>query len=115
ARALAAGRQALGPELLEPKLLPQRQRQPARSPLPRPAQPQRRQLQPDNRGVRQDPFAAVLRKQRQAARARALLIKNLDGLAPRHLLRAVDFTQVENMLLNDPAPRDALVLDNAPV
>ena len=47
-----------------------RKRQPAGAPLPRPAQPQLRQLQPNDRGVRQQPFAAIFGKQRQRARPR---------------------------------------------
>src|SRR5438105_3326029 len=53
ARPLAARSQPLGPEQIELQLAPQQQRQPARAPLPRPAQLQLRQLDADNRGVRQ--------------------------------------------------------------
>ena len=38
-RPLAAGGKPLRPEPIEPELLPQRQRQPARAPLPRPRKP----------------------------------------------------------------------------
>src|SRR6266446_6102779 len=65
ARPLAAHAQPLAPELVQLQLPPQQQRQPARAPLPRPAQPQLRQLDVDDRGVRQQSFTAVLRKQRQ--------------------------------------------------
>ena len=53
ARPLAAHAQPLRPELIELQLPPQHQRQPARTPLPRPAQLQLRQLDADDRGVRQ--------------------------------------------------------------
>ena len=67
ARPLTAHAEPLAPELIQLKLPPQQQRQPARAPLPRPAQPQFRQLDADNRGIRQQSFTAVLRKQRQGA------------------------------------------------
>ena len=37
---------------VEPQLLPKQKRKPAGAPLPRPAEPQLRQLQPNDRGVR---------------------------------------------------------------
>ena len=49
ARALAAGRQAIGPEPIELQLLPQLQGQPAGAPLPRPQEPQLRELQAHDR------------------------------------------------------------------
>jgi hypothetical protein len=63
ARAFAARRKPLTPKPIEGKLLPQSQRDPARTPLARPAQPHLRQLQTHDRGVRQQPFAAILGKQ----------------------------------------------------
>src|SRR5271165_3185827 len=67
ARPLAAHAKPLAPEQIQLQLPPQQQRQPARAPLPRPAQLQLRQLDADNRSVRQLSFAAVFRKQRQRA------------------------------------------------
>jgi hypothetical protein len=63
-RPLTAHAQPLRPEQIELQLAPQQQRQPACAPLPRPAQLQLRQLDVDDRGVRQHSCAAVFRKQR---------------------------------------------------
>ena len=90
ARALAAGRKPLRPEPVKLQLPPQRQRQPARSPLPRPHQPHLRQPQAHDGGVRNEPVATVLGKQRQRPWPRAALLDDLDRLAPRQLLAVVD-------------------------
>ena len=55
-------RQPFGPEPVKLQLLPQPQRQPARSPLPRSAQPEFGRLQPDNHRIRQNPVTAILRE-----------------------------------------------------
>ena len=69
-RALARGRQSLGPKLVQPKLIPKDHRQPTRAPLARPAQPHL--AQPDRNHVavegRRD---AVLGEKRDLGRASA--------------------------------------------
>jgi hypothetical protein len=115
ARALAARRQALQPEPVEPQFLPERKREPAGAPLPRPAEPQLRQLQPNDRRVRQRPRAAVFGKQRQSLRPIDFFVQHIDRPAPRQFLRVVDLAEVKNMLLNDPPARNALAFDNAPI
>ena len=97
------------------QFLPERKREPAGAPLPRPAQPQLRQLQPNDRGVRHDPFAAVFGKQRQRLRPVGLFVQHLNRPAPRQLLRVVDLAEMKNMLLNDPPAGDAPVFDDAEV
>jgi hypothetical protein len=67
--------------------------------LARPAQLQLRQLQPDDRGVRQSLRAAVLGKQRQRLRPIGLLVQHLDRPTPRKFLRVVDLAEVKNVLL----------------
>src|SRR5271167_1871332 len=91
------------------------QRQPAGPPLPRSAHSKIGQLQPNDRGVRQNPFAAILRKQRQCLRPIVPVLQHLDRLAPSQFLRAVDLAEIQNVLLNDTPTGDTLVLDNAPV
>src|SRR5580693_3079575 len=77
-RSFAARPQPLRPELIELQLTPQHQRQPARAPLPWPPQLQLRQLDVDDRGVRQHSCAAVFRKQRQRLRLRGAFLEHLD-------------------------------------
>src|SRR5208337_2892072 len=114
-RPLPARRHTLAPNPIELQLLPKRKRQPAGPPLPRPAQPQRGQLQANDRGVRHNPFAAILGKQRQRLRSIDLLVHHLDRSAPSQCLRVVDLAQMKDMLLHDASARDALVLDDAPI
>jgi hypothetical protein len=115
ARPLAAHAQKPGPEQIQLQLAPQRQRQPARAPLPWPAEPQPRQLDADDRCVRQQPFAVVFGKQRQRPRSRHAILHNLDRAPPRQLLGAVDLAQVQHVPLHHAATGDTRVLDNAPV
>jgi hypothetical protein len=111
---LAARAEPLGPELVERQLAPQVQRQPAPAPLPRPTQLQFAQLQPDNRGVRQHPPAAVFREQRQAARRRGAFRKDGDRLAPSQFLRIIDLTQVQQRPLHHTASANPAILHDAP-
>src|SRR6202040_1613223 len=97
--AFAARPQPLGPEQIQLQLAPQQQRQPARAPLPRPAQPQLRQLDADNRRVRQQSFTAVLRKQRQRAGLRRAVLQYRDRPPPRQFLRVVDLAEVQHVPL----------------
>jgi hypothetical protein len=83
--------------------------------LPRPAEPQLRQLQPNDRGVRQSPRATVFGKQRQRLRPIGLSVHDLDRPTPRKFLRVVDLAEMKNMLLNDPTASNALVFDHAPI
>jgi hypothetical protein len=115
ARPLAAHAQKPGPENIQLQLPPQHQRQPARSPLPRPAEPQLRQLDPDDRRVCQQPFAAVFGKQRQRPQSCLAAPQNLDRPPPRQLLRTVDLAQIQHVPLHYAAAGDPRVLDNAPV
>src|SRR5467141_4339506 len=115
ARPLAAHAQPLAPELLQLQLPPQQQRKPTRAPLPRPAQPQLRQLDADDRNVRQQSFTAVLRKQRQRAGLRGAILQYRDRPPPRQFLRVVDLAEVQHVPLHHAPPGDPRVLDNAPV
>src|SRR6266511_3352906 len=113
ARALATGRKSRAPEAVEPQLLPQHKRQPARSPLARPAELELRQLQPDNRAIVKKTFTAVLGKQRQ--RPLGAVFHNRDRFAPCLFLAVVDLAQIEHMPLHHASLADALALNNAPV
>jgi hypothetical protein len=104
ARPLAAHAKPLRPELIELQLAPQQQRQPARAPLPWPAQTQFRQPDPDDRGVGQQPFTAILRKQRQRARLRGAVLQNRDRPSPRQFLRVVDLAQIQHVPLHHGPP-----------
>jgi len=115
ARPLATGGKPSGPEPVKPQLLPEPQRQPARSPLPWSAQTEFGQLQPDDRRIRQNPVTAILREQRQGPPPVAALIQDLDRLAPRQFLGVVDLSQVQQMFLHHAPAGNAPVLNNAPV
>ncbi|MBF0631751.1 MAG: hypothetical protein HQL89_12285 [Magnetococcales bacterium] len=41
-------------------------------------------------------------------------LKNLNGLAPRSLLRVVDFTEIQNLPLNMPISLDTPIFHDAP-
>ncbi len=110
ARALAAGGKPLRPEPVELQLPPQRQRQPARSPLPRPHQPHLRQPQAYDGSVRNQPVATVLGKQRQRPWSRTALLDHLDRFAPCQLLVVVDLAQIQHVALHHPTAGRALVL-----
>jgi hypothetical protein len=102
ARSLPAGRQPLGPELVQLQLAPQLTREPARAPLPRPAQRQCRETNTNRRGV-VDRRAAILRNQRQCSRLAGRLVEYLDRLAPRRGLRRADLSQIQDLPLHHPA------------
>src|SRR5207245_8258607 len=114
-RLFAAHSQPLRPELIELQLAPQRQRKPARAPLPWPAQTQFRQSDADDRGVRRQPLDTVFRKQRQCPQPRGAIFQNLDRPPPRQFLSIVDLTQIQHVPLHHAPAGDACVLDNAPV
>jgi hypothetical protein len=114
-RPFAAHSQPLQPELIELQVAPQHQCQPARAPLPWPAQPQFRQLDADDRGIRQQPLAAVFRKQRQRPRPRGAILQNLNRPPPRQFLRIVDLAQIQHVPLHHAPAGDTRVLDNAPI
>jgi hypothetical protein len=88
--ALAVHRQAISPELIEPQLTPQLAGQPARAPLPRPAQAHLRQAKLHDRIVGHRRSGAILGKQRQCPPMSDVLVENLDGLAPGRRLGRAD-------------------------
>jgi hypothetical protein len=83
--------------------------------LSRPAQPQLGQLQPNDRGIRQNPFTTILGKQRQRLRSILRFVQHLDRPAPSQLLRVVDLAEMKHVFLHHAPVRDALVLDDAPI
>jgi hypothetical protein len=103
------------PEPVELELPPQRQGEPASAPLPRSAQAYSRQLQADDRGVRQQSFTAILGKQRQRPRPGRAFFKHLNRSAPRQLLGIIDLAQIEYVPLHHASAGHTLVLDNAEV
>ncbi len=86
ARPFAARRQALGPEPVQLQFAPQLTREPARSPLPRPPQTERRETKSHHPSVIAQRFAAVLREQRQRARHAGSGVEHLDRLTPNRSL-----------------------------
>ncbi len=90
ARALATLGQTLSPELILCQLLPELERQPAPAPHPRPTQAQLRQTKPHDRLVHRGFVNAFLGKQRQRTPLFSALVKDLDRLTPRPLLRGID-------------------------
>ena len=115
ARALAAGQQPVGPELIQVQLLPQMQRQPAGAPLPRPAQRQLRQPQPHDGGIRGQRLGTVLGEQRQRARLRGSVLQHCDRLAPGLGFAVVDLTEIQHRALHHSPARDAAAFHHAPV
>jgi hypothetical protein len=113
-RPLTAHFQPLAPEHIELQLPPQHQRQPARAPLSRPAQSQFRKFDPDDGGVRQQPFAPVFGKQRQGSRPGLAIRHDLDRPPPRQFLRIVDLAEVQHVALHHPPTGYARVPNNAP-
>jgi hypothetical protein len=93
ARPLPARRQTLGPEPVQLQFAPQLTRKPARAPLPRPPQCQRRQTNMNRRGV-VDRLTAILREQRLGSRPVGRLIGYLDRLAPCRGLRRINLSQI---------------------
>jgi hypothetical protein len=107
--------QPLRPELIELQFAPQHQRQPAPAPLTWPTQLQLRQLDVDDRGIRQHSGAAVFWKQRQRPRLRGAFLEHLDRAPPRQLLCVVDLAQVQHVPLYHAPPGNPRALDNAPI
>jgi hypothetical protein len=112
-RPLAARRQSLGPETIEPQLAPQRARQPAGAELARPAEPHLAETQPDD--VVAGDFAAVFREQGQRSRLSAALVEHLDRPAPSFGLRGIDLAEVKHMPLHHAAVVETPILDDAPI
>ena len=114
ARALAAFRQALGPEAIELKLAPQDAGEPAGAPLARPAQPHLGEPQPDHvvafGAPRSDPPGTA----RASATVR-VLVEDFDRPAPSLGLGRVDLAEVEHVALHHAAAIEPPVLDDAPV
>ncbi len=114
ARPLAARRQPLCPELIKTQLLVQRARQPARTPLPGPAQ--FHILEPNlHHLLVVDLDGTILGKQRHRLCRRRPILENLDRLAPRLPLRTVNLAEVEHLALNDPSTSNPAVLHHVPV
>ena len=99
------------PEAVEFELLPQLQHQPARAPLPRPAQAQFAQAHANGVDVVNGHGASG--EQRHLAPRAGIL--QLDGLAPRLALAGVDLAQIQHLALHDAAVAAAAVLHHAPV
>ena len=111
-RALARGRQGLGPKLVQPKLIPKNHGQPARAPLARAAQPHL--AQPDRNHVAiENRRHAVLGEKRDLGRSPAF-VESLDRAAPGRPLAVVDLAEIEHLPLNHASALDAPVLDHRP-
>ena len=115
ARALAVGGQPVCPEAIESKLLPQRQGEPAAAPLPRPAEPHLRELEADHGVVRRQALAAILGKQRDAARSRRSGLHDFDRASPGQLLGIIDLAKIQHLLLDRSAAGDTAVFHDTPV
>ena len=114
ARPLAAGGQPRLPEGVQLQEIPQPAGQPTGAPLARTTQLQSAQFDLDHRAG-QFRRLAVLREQGHLRRGAAVLIKDLNGLAPGRPLGVVDLPQVQDMALHDPPASHATVLHHTPV
>ena len=117
ARALAAGRKFITPELAEAKLLPQLAAQPACAPLARTAQGHLRQPHAHDRKLldAHGGRGVLLGKERDLLRRVVVLAEELDGLAPGRFLHAIEFTQVKNVPLDDALVGQPPVFDDTPI
>src|SRR5262245_58356525 len=108
---LARVRQALWPELVQLKLIPQLTGYPASSPLPRPAQLEL--IQPDLHPILSGMLGhgPIRRIERQLPRLPQRRIEHLGGLGPTFLLAVVDLSQVKQVPLHPAAPRFDLLGD----
>src|SRR5450432_2518632 len=112
ARALARGRQRLTPELVQPQLVPQNHRQPARPPLTRAAQTHAAQADRNHVAV-ENRRRAVLGEQRDLRRL-SRLVEDLDRATPGRMLAIVDLAEIGYLSLNHAPALNAPVLDNRP-
>src|SRR6201986_174200 len=115
ARSLPAREQTFGPEPIQLQFAPQQTREPARSPLPRPAQRERRETNPHRRGVISDRGAAILREQSQRPRFARRFIEHLYCLAPSRGLRRNSLSQIPNLALHHSAIVETPILHDVPV
>jgi len=111
-RALAAFRQALGPEAIVPQVAPQHAREPTRAPLPQPAEPRLAEPQADH--IVSADLATILRKQRQRRRPSRILVEHFDRPSPSFGLRAIDLAEVGHVALDDSISAEPPVLADAP-
>src|SRR6266852_3063215 len=103
------------PELIEPELLIELTRQPARAPLPRPVQLHR--IEPHLHAVTVGACRnfAIGRKQRQLAVPPAAFIKGFDQAVPSLELTIIDLAEIQHLPLHHLATGATLVLDDIPV
>src|SRR6266849_8521845 len=103
------------PELIEPELLIELTRQPARAPLPRPVQLHR--IEPHLHAVTIGACRslAIGRKQRQLAVPPAAFIKGFDQAVPSLELTIIDLAEIQHLPLHHLASGAAFVLDDIPV
>src|SRR5271166_1845286 len=88
--------------------------QPARSPLPRSAQPHA--AEPDMHHITvQRRRRTILGEQRDRPGALAALVKCFDGPAPRRSLAIVDLAQIQHVPLHLSTAANPAVLDDAPI
>src|SRR5208283_3787447 len=108
-RALAARRQAIGPEGVQLQGLPQLPRQPTGAPLPRPTESHVRQAKLNDRLIRRGGDTAILGEQRHFQRASGVRIENLNGSAPlRSLSRGFALLIAASSRIDRVGDRDGL-------
>src|SRR4029079_18840289 len=97
------------------ELLVELAREPARPPLPRPAQLHRFTPQLDRLSLRVVGQSPVGQTQCSLPGAPAVLVEGLDLSTPGGMLAVVDLAEIQNRLLHHPAAGTASALDKAPV
>ena len=112
ARALARRRQRRAPELVQPQLIPQDHRQPARAPLTRAARTHAAQSDRNHVAV-ENRRRTVLREQRDLRRL-SRLVEHLDRATPGRMLAIVDLAEIGHLSLNHAPALNAPVLDDRP-
>ncbi len=103
------------PESIEPQLLVQLIRQPARAPLPRPMQ--FHCVEPHLHAVTVGACRnlAIGRKQRQLAVPLAAFVKGFDQMVPSLELAVIDLAEIQHLPLDHLATGAALVFNDIPV
>ena len=108
----------IAPENIQPELPPQLATQPARTPLARPAQRHLRELDAHHGhrigggGIK---GRMLLGKERDLPRRVVVHAKEINRLAPRLLLSAIELAKVKNMSLHDTPFGEPTIFDHTPV
>lgn len=117
ASAFATRRQTITPEGIQSELLPQLTAEPARAPLPRPAQRHRTETKAHDGQIVIGAlhWRIFVWKERDLLRSLVILAEEIDGLAPRSFLSAIEFAEIEDVALKHLGAMESAIFDDTPV